>query len=202
VIDEVSMYNRALAQSEVQAIYAAGALGKCVPNRPPSASNVVAGAWRNIPASIPFAQFMLSASDPDNDSLVVTSVSANSTNGGSVVLSSTEVVYTPAKDYTGEDCFTYTVSDGHGGNASALVLITVRSQELAARNMLPPAPVVQGLQVRFVGLPGCVYEIQRASSLAGPWTTIGTATAAFNGVATFEDTNAPAGNRFYRTAHH
>jgi len=36
VIDEVSLYNRALSASEIQSIYAAGSAGKCAPTPPPT----------------------------------------------------------------------------------------------------------------------------------------------------------------------
>lgn len=35
------------------------------------------------------------------------------------------VTYTPAADFNGTDTFTYSVSDGHGGSASAVVTVTV-----------------------------------------------------------------------------
>jgi len=62
-------------------------------------------------------------SDPDGDTLSVTAVSMPA--HGSAAASATGVVYTPAADYVGADSFTYTISDGRGGNATATVHITV-----------------------------------------------------------------------------
>jgi len=63
-------------------------------------------------------------SDPDGDPLVVTS----STQGahGSVNCDFTGLcTYLPVSGYTGPDSFTYTISDGHGGTATATVVVTV-----------------------------------------------------------------------------
>lgn len=63
-------------------------------------------------------------SDPDGDPLTVTAVGAAS--HGSVVLNADQsITYAPAADYNGPDSFTYTISDGRGGRATATVLLTV-----------------------------------------------------------------------------
>jgi hypothetical protein len=41
MLDEISVYNRALSQSEIQSIYAADGAGKCVPPPPPPPTNCV-----------------------------------------------------------------------------------------------------------------------------------------------------------------
>jgi outer membrane protein OmpA-like peptidoglycan-associated protein len=62
-------------------------------------------------------------SDPDGDALTVTTVS--SPTHGTAIPSASGVDYTPAAGYLGSDSFTYTISDGHGGTATATVHITV-----------------------------------------------------------------------------
>ena len=62
-------------------------------------------------------------SDIDSGTLGISSVS-QATNGN-VTTNGTTVTYTPALNYSGSDEFTYTVSDGDGGNASAVVMINV-----------------------------------------------------------------------------
>jgi hypothetical protein len=62
-------------------------------------------------------------SDPDGDTLSIISVTqpdfGTSTHDGSYAY------YTPNKAYTGKDSFTYTISDGNGGTATATVSLTV-----------------------------------------------------------------------------
>ncbi len=62
-------------------------------------------------------------SDPDGDSLTTTGASGGS--NGTVSVSGNNVTYTPNTGYTGSDSFTYTISDGNGGTASATVNIIV-----------------------------------------------------------------------------
>ena len=50
--------------------------------------------------------------------------------GTVAILPSGRVRYTPASGYEGSDAFTYTVSDGRGGTASASVAITVGTYAL------------------------------------------------------------------------
>lgn len=93
------------------------------PNRPPVANHdayeVLAGSSGN--------QFNVlgNDSDPDGDSLTIASVSAPA-HGGAVALGG-QVTYSPAAGYTGADSFSYTISDGRGGNATATVSVTVRA---------------------------------------------------------------------------
>ncbi len=63
--------------------------------------------------------------DADGDTLTIT----GTTNGahGTVAITGggTGLTYDPVQLYYGNDVFTYTVSDGHGGTDSATVLVTV-----------------------------------------------------------------------------
>ena len=63
-------------------------------------------------------------SDVDADPLAVTAV-GTPLRGSAVIEPGNVVRYTPAADYFGPDSFSYTVSDGHGGEATAVVRITV-----------------------------------------------------------------------------
>lgn len=54
------------------------------------------------------------------------------------------------------------------------------------------------LRLRMNGAPGRSYELQRASSVSGPWSTIATLTAPGNGVIEYVDATPAAGSVFYR----
>jgi hypothetical protein len=62
--------------------------------------------------------------DPDGDPLTVTAVTTPQ-HGTAALNSNGTVTYTPTTGYTGTDAFSYTVSDGRGGTASAAVTLTV-----------------------------------------------------------------------------
>src|SRR5690606_5309517 len=64
--------------------------------------------------------------DPDGDSLVLTSVEGAA--NGTVTIVDGKVVFTPNPGFAGEASFTYTVSDGRGGEATGSVSVMVRPQ--------------------------------------------------------------------------
>jgi VCBS repeat-containing protein len=74
--------------------------------------------------TFPSSDLKSNDSDVDGDSLSVTSVGAAS-HGTTNLANDGTVTYTPAANYNGPDSFTYTVSDGNGGTATAKVDVTV-----------------------------------------------------------------------------
>ncbi len=62
-------------------------------------------------------------SDIDGDDLTITDV--GDAGNGMVTNNGIDVTYTPAADFNGADAFTYTISDGNGGEATAQVTVTV-----------------------------------------------------------------------------
>ncbi len=69
------------------------------------------------------------ANDTDAEADTLTIVSAtNGTNGTvTVALDNLSVTYTPNADFAGADSFSYTVTDGNGGNATGTVSVTVNA---------------------------------------------------------------------------
>jgi hypothetical protein len=170
-------------------------------NRPPLASNLAAGTTVNTPLTILNDKLVMSAPDPDGDPVSLTSVSATSTNRGSVTRGADSVTYTPVTNFVGSDQFTWTVSDGRGGSASAFVLIQVRAGDAGSANMFPPTPVDGGFTVSFAGIPGRAYTLQRADNPGGPWSNLASVTAGPDGIGTYTDTNAPPTSAYYRTTY-
>jgi hypothetical protein len=85
-------------------------------------------ALEDNPMTVPSSALLVNDSDPDNNSLVVTSVSATATTRGTVAFESGIVTYTPAANYNGPADFAYTVSDGRGGSATATVALEIVPQ--------------------------------------------------------------------------
>ena len=89
-------------------------------NDPPVATNDAAATAEDTATTI---SVLANDSDPDGDTLSVSDVTQPA--HGTAVNAGGTVTYTPAANYHGADSFTYTVSDGHGGSATATVNITV-----------------------------------------------------------------------------
>ncbi|MEM0962806.1 MAG: tandem-95 repeat protein [Bacteroidota bacterium] len=72
-----------------------------------------------------FIDVLSNDSDADADQLSITSVTAPSE--GTASIASGQVRYAPRVGFAGSDSFSYTISDGKGGTASASVQVTVRA---------------------------------------------------------------------------
>ncbi|MGB3192714.1 MAG: Ig-like domain-containing protein [Limnoraphis sp.] len=62
--------------------------------------------------------------DPEDDPLTIVDIQQETSNGGTVRIENGQLVYTPADGFSGEDEFTYTVSDGEDSDR-ATVSVTV-----------------------------------------------------------------------------
>ena len=90
------------------------------PNHPPVAVDDTATTTKNKSVTI---AVLANDSDPDGDPLTISSVSVAS--NGSVSATATGVTYKPNRDFLGTDTFTYSITDGRGGSASAHVTVNV-----------------------------------------------------------------------------
>lgn len=94
------------------------------PNDPPSAVDDSATTQQDTPVTV---RVLDNDSDPNGDPLTVTEVTQPS-NGTATVNPDNTVTYSPHSGFIGTDSFTYTISDGRGGTATARVTITVVAQ--------------------------------------------------------------------------
>ena len=92
-------------------------------NDPPVAQNKTASTSKNTAVTV---NLLTGASDADDDTLTVR---ASDPPKGSVVLTGGSAKYTPDRNFTGTDSFTYTVSDGHGGSVTRTVTVTVGTDD-------------------------------------------------------------------------
>jgi hypothetical protein len=104
------------------AFAAAGALG----NLPPTANNDSGFITpENAALAIPASALLANDTDPNGYPLSITGVSSPS-NGTVTYDSGSQVVtFTPANNYQGPAGFTYSITNGNGGTASATVSLTV-----------------------------------------------------------------------------
>ncbi|MFO0819078.1 MAG: Ig-like domain-containing protein [Pirellulales bacterium] len=116
-------------------------------NDAPVANNDTAATSSSTPVSI-----LVRANDVDidGDSLVVQSVTSPA--HGSVTISGDQlsVIYTPDAGFAATDSFTYVVSDGHGGTATAAVSVVVNDAPLAVNDRY----YTEKNAVLTIGVPG------------------------------------------------
>jgi hypothetical protein len=91
---------------------------------PPAAVDDTATTAEDVAVTI---DVLANDSDPDAGTLTIVAVTQPA--GGTVAISDDgmRLVYTPATNFAGEVTFSYTVSDGQGGTATADVTVTVLS---------------------------------------------------------------------------
>ena len=79
-----------------------------------------------------------SSTDANNDTLAVTAGNITSANGAAVVMSAngTFTYITAAGGATGNDTFTFTVTDGHGGSTNGTATVTVANRAWYVNNAL------------------------------------------------------------------
>jgi hypothetical protein len=198
LIDEPSIYNRALTTTEIAAIFTAGSAGKCSPNHPPVAgSTFTLGVDLSVPTSVKIIGGKHPPTDVDNDKLVITSVSG-ATNGVTST-DGTNVTYTATGGAL--DSFVCTISDGRDGTAQQTVNVIIGNNGGLGYNQLTPQSLGGGTNLlTFLGTPGFKYALEKSTNLVPPviWLPLLTNPAAANGWLFFTNvtSNSPV---FYRT---
>jgi hypothetical protein len=140
---------------------------------PPIAVPDAIGTTINTP--ITFPEFKLTTNDIETNGypLTVIAVSAASARGGAVLLSSNNVTYAPPPNFSGNDSFTYTVSDGQSAPATSTVFATVGSGgPISLKITFGPTIDNGDFVVRYGGVPGATYTIEATSDLNGPWSKV------------------------------
>lgn len=97
-------------------------------NSAPVAKNDSASSSANTAVTV---TVLANDSDPDGDSLSVTTISGVS-NGSAKLNSNGSISFTPASGFSGITSFGYSISDGRGGSASAQVSVNVAASTLKA----------------------------------------------------------------------
>lgn len=155
-------------------------------NRAPVAVDHCDGAISGTSAVIPVVKILAGSSDADGDTLTLASVSATTTNG-TVSITGTNVTYTPTGGFFGTDAFTYTLSDGRNGTATATVTMNVLDATLPLLNRLEMTSVSNAPLVRFIGLPCHDYTLLRSLGPQGPFVPLVTITAPASGLIEHRD---------------
>lgn len=137
----------------INAVYQAadaqiGALGFTDTNRLPVAVNDgIIAVTKNVSKSILISTLLGNDSDPDGDTLRISSFTQGSK--GSVSKTSTHIVYAPTSGSVGADTFTYTVSDPLGLTGTATVTLNI----VSAAPVAQPHSITDGESNKFILIP-------------------------------------------------
>ena len=93
-------------------------------NKSPVANADTATTKQDVPVNI---TALANDTDPDKDKLSI--IVFTQPGHGKVTKNGVILVYSPTSGYSGSDSFTYTISDGHGGTATAKVSVTVQKAQ-------------------------------------------------------------------------
>jgi hypothetical protein len=121
---------------------------------------------------------LLNDSDVDGDTLTITSVSPTN---GTASISGTNVVFTPATNFVGTATIGYTINDGNGGTATALITVTVTAVNDAPVAVNDFANTVEDVSVT-------IKPLLNDSDVDGDTLTI-TTVSPTNGTASISGTN-------------
>jgi hypothetical protein len=150
-------------------------------NRPPLAAVDTASTLQGRPVTI---AVLANDGDADGDAIAIVSATQGA-NGAVVVNPDQTITYTPNADVCGADSFTYTISDGFGGTATATVSVNVLCPsgqathttlgDFGAVCAVPTTTIVTRVgdgEVRLAGTQGDEYNqtaLDPARWVAGTW---------------------------------
>ncbi len=148
-------------------------------NDPPVANNDTVTVMEDSISNI--INVLLNDYDPDNNPLVITSVTqplhgTSSTNGAFVF-------YTPSPNYYGSDIFVYSISDGNGGTDSGAITISVSAINDAPNAIDDTATVVED------SLNNQINVLLNDNDIDGDTMTIVSVTQPSHGSATYTASN-------------
>ncbi|MDB6040303.1 MAG: S-layer domain protein, partial [Verrucomicrobiales bacterium] len=158
------------------------------------------GTAKNTAATVFRAKILARTTDPEGSSRNITAVDATSLHGGSVVLQTASITYTPPTDYVGSDSFQVTISDGVN-SISGIVNVTVGSGPSGnGATVISITALGNDVLLKFGGIPGAHYLVQRSGTLADPvaWDTLTTIAANGSGFVLYTDPSPPSPS-YWRT---
>jgi autotransporter-associated beta strand protein len=176
-----------------------GVLGFSQPNNAPVAVNTTNSVAQGGSVTIPLdlGKYKL-ATDADNDSLTIISVSASL---GNVGTDGSSINYTNTSGSVGaSDSISFTVVDNYGGTNSADVVILITSATGA--NLISATAGDGNAYLSYLGIPGYNYALDKANSITPPITWVPQVTNTADGFGRLNYTNLLSTwptNDFFRT---
>lgn len=165
-------------------------------NQAPTAYNLSMTATSGIPAALKIIGGQNPPTGEPGEILTIDSVTQGA--NGTVTQDGTNVTYAASINFAGADNFNYTVSDGHGGWATATVTVTVVPGSF--NRLVLTGFIGNGTTIfNYQGAANFDYTLDWATNLGAPiaWMPIATNTTDENGRLSFSKTS-PAPVSFFR----
>ncbi|MCA6117922.1 DUF4082 domain-containing protein [Bradyrhizobium sp. WSM 1738] len=136
-------------------------------NQPPVANNDSGySATQNTALTIAASALLANDTDPNGDPLTITGVSAPVNGTVSFNAQTNVVTFTPTTGYTGPASFSYSISDGRGGAATATASLTVNTPTVSLFSSSDTPAVLSDLDTSQVNL-GVQFTSSSAGSITG-----------------------------------
>ncbi len=191
-------------------------LNQIVTNHPPVARMMTVTRMAGLRLLIPLFNLSTNWNDVDGDTVELTSVNMQSTNGVNLVAlnwianADGSIATTNANAYIGytnspnvNDQITYAIADGYGGTNIGCINVVIQTS-VTGTNSITGITTGNTNVVSAYGIPGYNYILERSTNLSpAVWIDISTNTAATNGVINAADTfwdlgGVPPPSAFYQ----
>jgi VCBS repeat-containing protein len=145
------------------------------------------------------AKVIVKTSDPEGNTRTISGVSSTSSQGGTAQLIGSSIKYTPPAGFVGSDSFSVTITDG-SLSTTGFITVNVGGSTGSGPALVSVTVVGSDVQLKFSGIPGNHYDIQRSTTLVAPadWSTISTVTANSSGFVLYTDSSPPSPS-YWRT---
>lgn len=169
-------------------------------NEPPTFTGYFVSTLKDTPVTVLLSKFLARSADPDGGTTSIASVDASTAQGGTAQLISSAILYTPPAGYAGSDSFGIVISDGVLTTPGTVQVVVKQETSGNGTALLGATATGADVNLRFAGIPGKSYLVQRSQSLTPPvtWTTIATVSANSSGFLIYTDSTPPSPS-YWRT---
>jgi hypothetical protein len=126
---------------------------------------------QNTALTIQAATLLANDTDPNGDALSITGVTSDPTNGHGTATftpSTNTVSFAPTAGYTGPASFSYTISDGRGGTATANVSLTVNAPGTGPVSLFSASATPANLSTQDTAVElGMKFQATTAGTVSG-----------------------------------
>ena len=141
------------------------------------------------------SEILANCSDPEGSAMTVSLVGNISTNGGTVSMIGSWILFTPKEGSDADDAFQVAVTNAYGNGTTGWVTVAIETTPatVSSQSALGLTSAGGNNTLSFLGIPGYSYTVQIKTNLvSGSWEDLVDVQAAANGQISTVHTNAPS----------